>query len=422
MLLLTGAQAGAQQTGNASPVEQRANDVMSLFRADPGNYEKYFSKDFLDQVTPDKLTGGFTLFYSSFGRVVKIEPLEISSPYHARFSFITEKKMSIPVTVTVEEAEPHLISGLWLGNPTSISGTLTSLTEEFKSLPGESSFLIAKLNGDKLETVAAHNSERALAIGSAFKLYILSELIRSVNKGERKWSDVVTLKPEAMSLPSGMLQGWPTGSPVTLHTLASLMISISDNTATDQLLYTLGRENVERMLAATGHSKPELDMPFLSTGELFRLKGEPGRTSARAYLAKTQQGRRDFLRTAVSQIRLESINIFTQPTEIESLEWFASSLDLCRVMSWIRLNTETGPGMDARRILSINPGISISKERWKYVGFKGGSEPGVMSMTYLLQSARGDWYAVSASWNNKQAPVDEARLAGLVGRVIELIP
>ncbi|NMB11632.1 MAG: serine hydrolase [Firmicutes bacterium] len=49
-------------------------------------------------------------------------------------------------------------------------------------------------------------------------------------------SSVIELKSDYISLPSGMLQEWPVGSPITLHTLASLMSSISNNTATNALI------------------------------------------------------------------------------------------------------------------------------------------------------------------------------------------
>ncbi|MBA3832373.1 MAG: serine hydrolase [Chthoniobacterales bacterium] len=57
-------------------------------------------------------------------------------------------------------------------------------------------------------------------MGSACKLYILGELLRAVKAGERSLSDVVPLEARALSLPSGSLQKWPVGSPLTLHTLA----------------------------------------------------------------------------------------------------------------------------------------------------------------------------------------------------------
>ena len=117
--------------------------------------------------------------------------------------------------------------------------TLDEIVNELKTLPGETSLLIVSLGKDGTRPIVAYNADREMAIGSAFKLYILSELVREVGARERKWADIVSLDGKIASRPSGMLQSWPAGSPVTLHTLASLMISISDNTAADELLVTL---------------------------------------------------------------------------------------------------------------------------------------------------------------------------------------
>ena len=72
-------------------------------------------------------------------------------------------------------------------------------------------------------------------------------LREEVEAGRRAWDEVVRLEEAWKSLPSGLLQGWPEGSPLTLHTLAALMISLSDNTATDALIALLGRERLEAL-------------------------------------------------------------------------------------------------------------------------------------------------------------------------------
>jgi hypothetical protein len=262
-----------------------------------------------------------------------------------------------------------------------------------------------------------------MAIGSSFKLYILSELVRATNARERKWSDVVALEEKTKSLPSGILQSWPAGAPLTLHTLATLMISISDNTASDQLLATIGRERVEQMLRATGHAKPELNMPFLSTLEMFKIKGEPTAKAPNAYLALDVKGRRAFLSETIAQVKREDTKPFQdgKPAYVDKIEWFASAGDLCRLMNWLRRETERD--VTARRILSINPGsgLMIPREKWQYVGYKGGSEPGVLNMTYLLQSKAGNWYAFSVSWNNSQAVLENEKVFGLAQRLLQLI-
>jgi hypothetical protein len=79
-------------------------------------------------------------------------------------------------------------------------------------------------------------------------------------------------------------------------------------------------------------------------------------------------------------------------------------------------------GGEALPILAVNPGVApADAKRWRYVGYKGGSEPGVMAMNFLAQARDGDWYAVSASWNNPAARVDEAAFSGLLTRLLNLL-
>ena len=408
----------------ATPVERRAADVCAQFRKSPGEYEKLFAPSFIAQVPPDKLTEIFAYYFTQGGRCTQVKPSEVDSPLAGKYDLIFEQGYSVPLTLHVSPEEPHLIDGLLLGVPVKLSATLAGVVEGLKALPGETNLLVVKLDEKGATSVIAHNAERELALGSAFKLYVLSELVRAVNARERKWPDVVPLDARFASLPSGMLQTWPAGAPVTLHTLASLMISISDNTATDQLLMTLGRERVEAMLTTTGHAKPELDVPFLSTLEMFKLKGDPAGKAAAAYLALDAKGRREYLAGTIASVKREDIKPYAdgRPAYVDKIEWFASATDMCRLMDWLRRQSETDK--TALAILAINPGagLVIPRDKWQYVGFKGGSEPGVLNLTYLLQSKQGDWYAFSIGWNNPQGTLDSTKLFTLVQQVLQLIP
>ena len=260
-----------------------------------------------------------------------------------------------------------------------------------------------------------------MAIGSTFKLYILSELVRSIKAEEHKWTDIVNLQEDSMSLPSGMLQKWPLGSPVTLHTLASLMISISDNTATDHLIKFLGREKIEKMLTTAGNAKAELTIPFLKTNEMFKLKLESSGKMAEIYIAKDAKARREMLDNEVVKVDKQSLKTFSKPLYIDKLEWFASANDLAHLLNYLREQTESKEAKAAREILAINRGIEISEKDWLYVGFKGGSEPGVLNLTYLLQSTKGEYFFLSLGWNNANAPVDQNKLIGIAKSSIDLL-
>jgi beta-lactamase class A len=239
-----------------------------------------------------------------------------------------------------------------------------------------------------------------------------------VQAGERRWSDVVTL--DRRSMPSGMLQNWPAGSPVTLHSLAALMISISDNSATDMLLHVAGRENVERMMATIGVEAAARNRPFPSTLEMFALKTAP-EADQQAWTAADEAERRRLLADRYANADAERIDpaIFTgRPMRIAELEWFASAADLVRTMDWLRRNGDE----TARAILAISPGGPPTLRRdFAYIGYKGGSEPGVLNQTWLVRNQAGVWHVVTVSWNNPDAPLEEARFFGLASRALQLV-
>lgn len=56
-----------------------------------------------------------------------------------------------------------------------------------------------------------------------------------------------------------------------------------------------------------------------------------------------------------------------------------------------------------------------------YVAFKGGSEPGVINLTFLAQRADGKWIVLVATWNDPEKVVNDATWIELVTRVRDLI-
>jgi beta-lactamase class A len=411
----------AQSAGAAeATLASRADDAAREFRADPGGYDALFAPSFLAAVPAEQLTPILQRCFGQLGRCTAIRPAEASGAYEGKFQFEFEKGFHAEVSLAVDAAPPHLITGFFIGPPAVSARTLDDVIAQFKSLPGTNSLYVGAISDAGVKPIAQLNSDQPLAIGSAFKLYVLAELVRELDAGERHWTDVIGLDEASRSLPSGFLEKWPAGSPLTLHTLAGLMISQSDNTAADQLIHTLGREKVEGILADAGISDPRRDVPFLTTLELFKLKSDAGGKLIGDFLAASTTDRRKLLDGPVAAMQRDAIESYATPRHVADVEWFASTADLGRVMRWLLLHTADAHAADARGILAINPGLGFPEGRWKYVGYKGGSEPGVINMTFLLQSNDKQWLTVSATWNNADKAVDETRFAALVQQAVEL--
>ncbi|MEO1593135.1 MAG: serine hydrolase, partial [Cyanobacteria bacterium J06632_22] len=263
----------------------------------------------------------------------------------------------------------------------------------FATLPGETSLLVRK-DGDVL---TAHHSALSLAVGSTFKLFILQALEQQIAAGQHAWDEVMPLQAALRSLPSGRLQDWQVGTPMTLQTLATLMISESDNTATDHLLALVGRDAVEVLTPS--------NRPFLSTREAFILKDPQNQALLQRYRVSSERERRGVL-TAMTTLPLPAVTIFNSGPLALDVEWFFSPEELCDALATV---ADLPP-------MQVNPGL-VNPNNWQQVAFKGGSEPGVENFTTELQATDGHRYCVSATWNNPEG-IDELEFSTLYRSII----
>ncbi len=404
----------AQQT--ASPLTLRADSIVALFRGDV-NVVEAFAPTFLTQLPPEKLATITQQLKAELGDPLRIKNVAEHDQNSATVRIAFTRAVAT-FDIAIEPQPPHRITTLLFKGSETIGDDMAKVVADLRALPGHASLAVARLDDAGPVWLTREGGDQATAIGSTFKLYILAELSRQIAAGTRRWDDVVML--DRRSLPSGMLQNWPKGSPLTLHTLAGLMISISDNSAADTLLATLGRDKVEEMLVAAGNSHAPSNRPFLSTYDLFALKGVADESLAKAYIAGDEAARRALLPqvAAVDHAAILPQRFNGNPRWIDSIEWFASPDDLVRVMDWLRRNGDD----TTRDILAINDGVADQDaRRFAYVGYKGGSEPGVLNTTYLLRDKSGRWYAVSASWNDSAAPLAEGQLFLIASRAIRLV-
>jgi beta-lactamase class A len=399
---------------------ERVGELLALLRGE-GDYAGFFSPGFQAAVPKPQFEATLTQLIAANGRPSAVLGVEATTPWRGIV------RVQVPtgvmkIGIAVDSMSPHQVSELRVLGVEAQEKTLAEVERALSALPGDSGYAIARLGASKPQLLTSRNADKPYAIGSAFKLVILAELVRQTNAGTRKWDDLVTL--DGGMLPGGGYTMKPKGTQVSLRELATQMISISDNSATDILLHTLGREKVEAMMPVLGIADPARNRPFMSTLDMFRLKGVAG--LADRYLALDEAGRRALLDGEVAgipPILIDATSFLKKiPNRIDTLEWFESPNDLVRVMDWLRRNTEGPTGADARTILSKNPGLNPqARGKWQWAGYKGGSEPGVLNLSYLLQAKNGDWYVITGSWNDLQKDVVESRFLVLLNRAVELI-
>lgn len=130
----------------------------------------------------------------------------------------------------------------------------------------------------RCRTEVSLDADAPLAIGSVFKLFALVALASRVADGAVELDERITISDSNRTPgPSGLsLMRDPVD--ISLHDLALMMMSVSDNAATDAILDRIGLEQVEAILRRLGliHSKVTTDCRGLLLTLANDLDAGPG--------------------------------------------------------------------------------------------------------------------------------------------------
>ncbi|WP_181034491.1 serine hydrolase [Arthrobacter sp. 08Y14] len=310
--------------------------------------------------------------------------------------FTLQSKPNDLMDLQLSVDEAGLINGIFFGPGTPVRTPAASWEEvetSVAALPDGSGLAVYRAaDGTSILDIDA---DTAKPVGSIFKLYVLVAVTDAVDAGTLSWDAKLTVTDDLRSLPSGELQDAPAGTTVTVRDAAQKMISISDNTATDLLMDAVGRPAVEQALSDAGHADTNRNIPFLSTRELFQL-GWGVEDSVRGQWAEADDdGRRELLQTLPGGVLDIPAAAVTTPVWQQDLDWFATAEDLMRAHLALQERAATDAGAPLRDILGANNGLNLEiGGDWTYIGFKGGSAPGVMAGSWYLERNDGERFVV----------------------------
>ncbi|WP_085484189.1 serine hydrolase [Agreia pratensis] len=334
---------------------------------------------------------------------------------------------SAELQMQISVDEQQLINGLLFQQPPADRTPAASwkeLKKNVAALPADTSMTVTRVDA---EADAAGAGERIVDIagdetkplGSIFKLYVLGAVADAVAAGTLSWDDNLIISDDTRSLPSGVLQDQPSGTLVSVREAATKMIEISDNTATDLLIDRVGREAVEAQLAVMGHHDPALNTPFLKTRELFQLGFGPDFGDARASWADAGVDQRRAVLGSMpgGVLELNSFDLSTTAWQ-QGIDWFADPADLVAAHLALQQKAATPTGEPVRGILSANPGLQFDSEVFPYIAFKGGSAPGVLAGSWLLERADGERFVITMQ-SSSLDPADVTDTALIFGNVTD---
>ena len=110
------------------------------------------------------------------------------------------------------------------------------------------------------------NGDMVFTQASAIKLPILFELLHRVEKGDFDLDELVRLQESDVTVGSGVLQQLTPGKvTMSLRDVATLMVTVSDNTATNMIIDRVGMDNVNRTMARLGLAHTKLLRKMMDT-------------------------------------------------------------------------------------------------------------------------------------------------------------
>jgi beta-lactamase class A len=129
---------------------------------------------------------------------------------------------------------------------------LSALVQTF---PGKVGLYVHDLKTNETITV---NADEPFLMASTYKIPIMIQLFRDHDAKKLSIHDQIALKKEQY-LPYGLLSGFTPGSKLSLHDLALLMITVSDNTSTDIILDKVNPKRVNETLQSFKISPMSVD-------------------------------------------------------------------------------------------------------------------------------------------------------------------
>jgi beta-lactamase class A len=153
-----------------------------------------------------------------------------------------------------------IVAGAAAPAPSALETRIVQRIASFKGVMG-----VAARNLDTGETVLV-NPDTRFPTASAIKTAVMVEVYHQLAEGRLGKQTRVTLTDEVKVGGSGVLQHLGAGLSLSVPDLVTLMMTLSDNTATNMLIALVGTANVDRRLAAYGLVDTKLFRPTFRGG------------------------------------------------------------------------------------------------------------------------------------------------------------
>ena len=114
-------------------------------------------------------------------------------------------------------------------------------------------------------------NSRQMPPASMIKVFVLAKLMQDVHDEKISLDEKLELKSSDLTSGSGIVNGYKIGTQIDIRRLAELMISESDNTATNMLIDKIGIDEINKYLDENGYYDTQLNQKMMQTSRRGKL-------------------------------------------------------------------------------------------------------------------------------------------------------
>lgn len=306
--------------------------------------------------------------------------------------------------------------------------SLSQLGARFATLASDTSMLVARIDNDQCKPIYNLRGTRPQPTGSIFKIWVLGALAEEIRTGRISANTMIPLDADEIVPAGATINDVAPGTQFPLREMASLMMGVSDNTATDHIHELVGRERVEATLKAFRHRNRELMTPFLSTNEQFHILWSLPPGEAASYARGSDEQQRNILTNTIEP--LGPVTSFPQGNQdaLFDSSWAASADDVCRAYAGLRRFGNRSEHFDLMdQAMGAEAVLLWVRNRWDRVWGKGGSLANadgnyVFTLSWLFESDdKGAYVLVMMANNRDGSPIDAAPAFSIASRTEEIL-
>ena len=306
--------------------------------------------------------------------------------------------------------------------------SMVQAANKFATLSTAPSLLVGRINSaNQCTTMQDRNANTPRATASIFKTWVLGGVGQSIVEGTLSSSEILPMVASELA-PGGTINSEPLNTPFPLSDLATLMMGISDNTATDLLHQRVGRTRLDQIVTEYGVADPTLLQPLLGISEQFHLFYSFTLNVALTYVNGTQPFKYQFLHDSIEPLGPNTGGPNFNASLLTSGSWRASPYDICRAFAKLRRLPQ---GSEAFKTVDAALGAGVAqpevRDQWDRVWYKGGSLSSganglhVLTHAWMLEKAGEDPYVLIAMSNSSGGGIDEYKIQSITGRMLELL-